>query len=138
MTGSSSSTGQINVTPLIDVLLVLLIIFMVITPLSPVGLRAGVPQPPRDVPPSPIDPTVVVQIASDHSVRINAEASTLETMGARLEQIFRTRAERTLFVQGAADLEFRTIARAIDISRTAGVDRVGLLGPRGDVRLPPQ
>lgn len=138
-TTSHPASGAINVTPLIDVLLVLLIIFMVITPLSPVGLNAQVPQSTGDRPPAgAIDPTVVVQIASDLTVRLNAETTSFEALATRLQQVFRSRADRTLFVQAAPDVEFQYVAQAIDISRGAGLDRIGLLGGAGAVALPPQ
>ena len=118
-----------NVVPFIDVLLVLLIIFMVITPLTPKGLETLVPQPPP--PGAQADAasqrTVVIIINRDRSLLINAEPTTEQTMGARLEEIFKTRAERVVFVKGDPDLEFQVVARAIDIAHGAGIDKVGLI-----------
>ena len=120
---------DMNVVPLIDILLVLLIIFMVITPLVPKGLDALVPQPsPPDakVDPDIVAKTVVVQI-SKAGVKINQEDSSWEQLGPRLEEIFKTRAEKVAFVKGDDNIEFAEVARAIDIMRGSGVEKVGLI-----------
>jgi biopolymer transport protein ExbD len=123
---------DINMTPMIDILLVLLIIFMVITPLTPHGLEALAPEPPdkKNQPPPDQDRTVVIVIDKDKSMHINNEDTDMDKLGPRLEQIFKTRAERVVFVKGDPDLEYQTVARAIDIAKGAQIDKVGLMTPK--------
>jgi len=129
--------ANMNVTPLIDVLLVLLIIFMVITPLTPKGLEALVPQPP---PPNQKqqatpDRTIVVQLI-DHGagnppgLKINQDEATWENLQGSLEDIFKTRAEKGMFVKGDDKVPFADGASVIDIAHSAGVDKVGLITAR--------
>jgi len=128
--GGGGQTADINVTPLIDVLLVLLIIFMVITPLTPKGLEAIVPQPAQPNQKTDADQrTVVVSVNKDKSLMINQEVTTEAQLGPRLEEIFKTRAERVIFVKGDPDLEFASVARVIDIAKGVGIDKVGLMTP---------
>jgi biopolymer transport protein TolR len=123
---------DINMTPMIDILLVLLIIFMVITPLTPHGLEALAPEPPdkKNQPPPDQDRTVVIQIDKDKHIKINQEETDYDKLGGRLEQIFKTRAERVVFVKGDPDLEYQSVARAIDIAKGAQIDKVGLMTPK--------
>jgi len=128
--GSGGPKADINMTPMIDVLLVLIIIFMVITPLTPKGLEAIVPQPAQPNQKTDADQrTVVVSINKDKSIQINNEPSDEGHLGTRLEEIFKTRAERVIFVKGDPDLEFASVARVIDIAKGVGIDKVGLMTP---------
>jgi biopolymer transport protein ExbD len=128
-----SSGGQMsspNIVPMIDILLVLIIIFMVITPLTPKGLDTLVPQPsPKDqqVNQEQLNKTVVVQVAMGGRLKINNENANWETLGPRMETIFKDRAEKVAFVKGDNDVLFMDVARAIDIMKEAGIDKVGLI-----------
>jgi len=121
--------AEMNVVPLIDILLVLLIIFMVITPLTPKGLDTLVPQPnPNQQQNQEMEnKTVVVQIDKNGKVKINNEDSPWDRLGPRIEEIFKDRAEKVAFVKGDNAVLFEEVARAIDIMRGAGIDKVGLI-----------
>ncbi|HEY1221176.1 MAG: biopolymer transporter ExbD [Bryobacteraceae bacterium] len=126
--GTGGPKSDINMTPMIDVLLVLIIIFMVITPLTPKGLEALVPQPPP--PGQTAEPnlrTVVVSINQDHSMMINQDPIDESALQSRLVEIFKTRAERVIFVKGDPNLEFNWVAKVIDIAHGAQIDKVGLM-----------
>jgi biopolymer transport protein ExbD len=157
MGGSGGSMADINVTPMIDILLVLLIIFMVIVPVTPKGLDALVPQPPKTKQPEndKQDRTIVVQVfptvsgecatsaaSAPPCYKIN-EKTVLNGVGgqagkseliARLTDIYANRAERVMFVnvnkEYANKVDFRYVAEVIDIGRAAGVDHIGLMTPK--------
>jgi len=122
--------ATMNVVPLIDILLVLLIIFMVITPLTPKGLNALVPQP---SPPNQKNEdqlqakTIVVQVMDSDKLKINEEDATWDSLGVRLSDVFKERAEKVAFVQGEDGVRFFDVARAIDIMRGSGIEKVGLM-----------
>jgi len=117
-----------NIVPLIDVLLVLIILFLVITPKIPAGLPALAPQPnpPNSRPDAGL---IVVQVLPGGALAINNESTDWDALGSRLSVIFSTRAEKVAFVKGAGNVPFATVARAIDVMRGAGIEHVGLITP---------
>jgi biopolymer transport protein ExbD len=128
MAMTTGKQGEINVTPLIDVLLVLLIIFMVILPQKSNGLDATVPPPPADSnqpPPPPRE--IVVNIRADRSLDINTEPVTWDALAERLKQILARRPDGIFFVAGAPTLDFEDIARVLDEARGAGINRVAIM-----------
>ena len=130
--GSDKTKCDMNVTPLIDVLLVLLIIFMVIAPITPKGLNALVPLPaqPNQQPSLADQRTVVIQVNKGGGIMINSEPIEESRLESRLEDIFKTRNERVVFVDGDPDLMYQNVARVIDIAHGAGIDKVGLMTER--------
>lgn len=132
--GGGPSGPQMNVTPMIDVLLVLIIIFMVVNQsMQQFGVDAQIPQPPTKDSPQPlIDRTIVIQVgwgADGHTAAfdINQQTVSFEDLEPRLRDIFKARAEKVAFVRGDNDVDFKYVAQVIGVAREAGVDRVGLL-----------
>lgn len=130
-TSAGGRSTEMNVTPLIDVLLVLLIIFMLMPPKS-TGLETLVPQPqPSSDPPPPANEIILqvlpVTVGGRPALKINHENVTWEGLHHRLQVIFASSPSRVLFVKGDTDLDFRCVAEAIDIARSAGIEKVGLV-----------
>jgi biopolymer transport protein TolR len=135
MTAAEGIGGQtsptINVTPMIDILLVLLVIFMVIVPVTPRGERALSPRPSHGRPTTGDEVVLEVLKAAGGGVdfRINQREVARQDLAAELGAIYANRAERVLYVKGDERLAFNQIADAVDIGHAAGVDRIGLLTP---------
>jgi biopolymer transport protein ExbD/biopolymer transport protein TolR len=137
--GGGSTGGlnsDINVTPMIDILLVLLITFMAITPVAPKGLNALVPQPPKtpDSAPPP-DDTIVVQITSRPGggvpgYKINDNDFAHDALEPKLAEIFAIRANKVFFIKGDPMIDYGYVADVIDLGHQAGVDNIGLITPK--------
>jgi len=136
--GGGSTGGlnsDINVTPMIDILLVLLITFMAITPVAPKGLNALVPQPPKqpDQAPPP-DDTIVVQVTArpgtTPAYKINDNDFAYAALEPKLAEIFAIRANKVFFIKGDPAVDYGYIADVIDMGHQAGVDNIGLITPK--------
>jgi biopolymer transport protein TolR len=134
--GGGGYSSDINMTPMIDILLVLLIIFMVIVPVTPKGLDALVPQPPKNPEKQQQnqDRTIVVQVlyrpGAPPAYKINETDVTKADLLPRLTDIYANRAERVMFVKGDDDVNFAYVAEVIDIGKAANVDHIGLMTPK--------
>jgi biopolymer transport protein TolR len=126
--GSNKGSAIINMTPLIDVLLVLLIIFMIL-PHPSMGLKSDLPQPPiENQPPAPPNPQhLVLRIQESGSIEINSQPVLLAQLSERLQTLFAVRPDGVLFVDGAKELQFEDVATVIDIAHLVGVNRIGIL-----------
>jgi biopolymer transport protein TolR len=134
MAGGGARGPQINVTPLIDVLLTLIIMFMLVVAMDPeYGEKVQIPQPPKDQKSAPQpESTVVIQVVwtskdAPPTVKINREDVRWDDLPLRLDQIYLKRAEKVAFVRGDSDVDFLYVADVIDLAHHAGVQRIGLL-----------
>lgn len=130
MSTGGGTKSDINITPYIDILLVLLIIFMVIQPTTQYDLNARVPEDaPEDIPDDVIikSDAIVVTISSSGALEVNREPVTLDRLGSRLFEIYSARQNKNMFVQAAEDLPFGEVIRVIDVAKGSGVGDVGLM-----------
>jgi biopolymer transport protein ExbD len=127
-----TAKADINITPLIDILLVLLVIFMTITPQTPKALNAAIPQPPPpdSQPQPPKDDLIIVSVDKDGTLTINSQSVEKDALGGRLKEIFSTRVDKTMFVNADPTLDFQEVATIIDIAKGNLVDKVGLMTER--------
>ena len=131
----NTRSSEINVTPLIDVLLVLLIIFMVILPEHKMGERTLVPQPSQESAAKPPESPIVIQLNDAGGnkqpiLKINQEEIPWDELEAKLAAVYKQREDKVAFVKGDPDVEFEYVAQAVDITHRAGADRIGLMGKK--------
>jgi biopolymer transport protein TolR len=134
MAMTMSGTGvkaEINMTPMIDVLLVLLIIFMVIIPAKPIGLPASIPQPAPDSAPPPPPTQIVIVAKGEGLVEVNTRRIPVSDLAEKLLSIFHARPDVPVFIGGDPELEFGAVAQVIDVARGAGFTRIGMMPGRG-------
>ena len=125
--GKKGAMANINITPYIDILLVLLIIFMVITPIRQMDLDVKVPQTSDDSGGPPDPSVIVVSIGEAAQIAINQEPATISDLGTKLQDIYSKRANKNMFVSASPKLPYGDVVKVIDIAKGAGVQDIGLL-----------
>jgi biopolymer transport protein ExbD len=135
--GNKKYKSDINITPYIDILLVLLIIFMTVTPLKQHEHPVRVPQPAPATQPKEVKPdSVIVDMALDHSIKLNQKPITLPELETTLTEVFRRRAVKNLFIRGDAALPYGDVFVLLDIAKRSGVGDIALLEMK-DKNTPP-
>jgi biopolymer transport protein TolR len=126
--GKKGAMANINITPYIDILLVLLIIFMVIVPVRQMDLEVKIPQPsPQDVKLQPDASVIVVDVGEFASIEINHQQVTISQLGGRLQEIYSARANKNMFIRAVPKLPYGDVVKVIDIAKGAGVGDIGLI-----------
>jgi biopolymer transport protein TolR len=137
-TGGEGLSSEINVTPLIDVLLVMLLVFMVIVPVMPRGLNSALPKTAAEMPAQAADGPILIEVEQGQSaVRYRVDGVGMERaeVAPRLQELLSRRSVRQVVVRADAELDFGVVAAAIDAGQAAGADSIGLL-TRGSDRSP--
>jgi biopolymer transport protein TolR len=128
---STGAMSDINITPLIDVMLVLLIIFMVVTPLAQRGLDISLPQPPPPNQPEQRTPSNQVVLALEEgAMTVNKNPVTVEELASRLRDIYQARSDKTIFVRATPTVAYGKVVQAMDIAKGAGVERIGIISDK--------
>jgi biopolymer transport protein TolR len=126
--GSGTIKSDINVTPLVDVVLVLLIIFMVITPVVQMGYLVRVPpKAPANVPPSAVQDQIIIHLHSAERVFINKEEMTVSHFPTRIREILRGNTSKMVFFSGARDVDYETTMKFLDLARSSGAKNIGII-----------
>ncbi|MDQ3281145.1 MAG: biopolymer transporter ExbD [Acidobacteriota bacterium] len=126
--GSGSVKSDINVTPLVDVVLVLLIIFMVITPVVQMGYLVKVPpKAPANLPPSAVQDQIILRLIADGRVMINKEEMGMDQFPGRVREILRGNTAKMVFFSGARDVDYETTMKFLDVARASGAKNIGII-----------
>jgi biopolymer transport protein TolR len=126
--GSGSMQSNINVTPLVDVVLVLLIIFMVLTPVIQMGYLVKVPpKAPANLPPSAVQDQIVLRLQTADRVLINKEEMNMSAFPARIQSILRGNSSKMVFFSGAREVDYETTMNFLDLARRSGAKNIGII-----------
>ena len=126
--GSGSVKSDINVTPLVDVVLVLLIIFMVITPVVQMGYLVKVPpKAPANLPPSAVQDQIILRLIGDGRVMINKEEMSIDQFPARVREIMKGNTAKMVFFSGSRDVDYETTMKFLDLARQSGAKNIGII-----------
>lgn len=128
---ASGAMSDINITPLIDVMLVLLIIFMVVTPLAQMGLDISLPQPPPpNQPEQKSQSNQVVLALEEGAITVNKNPVAIEELEARLRDVYQSRSDKTIFVRATGTVPYGRVVQAMDLAKAAGVERIGIISEK--------